>query len=258
MYEHIFESDDVKSGRVPGGVTLRAAEMSEHGASAADRLLPVLPALQPLLGAPGVRRGATVAVAGSTSLALALVSGASAAGSWVAAINLPDLGVVAAAEAGIALDRLALVSRPPHESWATVVAALLDGVDVVLTAPPPGVRADHARRLAARARERRAVLVLTGGSSQPAWPDGADLRLAVERSHWHGLGQGYGRLTAREVEVVATGRGAYARPRRHRLLLPDPDGTTTSLEPAAVPAGRGGPAVAAAQPADPPARAEIE
>src|SRR4029453_14259220 len=80
-------------------------ELVGPGTTLADeRLLPVVPVLQPLLPGHGLRRGTTVAVAGSAALALALVAGASAAGSWVAAVGLPDLGIVAAAEAGVALE----------------------------------------------------------------------------------------------------------------------------------------------------------
>jgi hypothetical protein len=185
-----------------------------------ERLLPVAPALQPLLPGQGLRRGTTVAVGRSAALALALVAGASAAGSWVAAVGLPDLGIVAAAESGIVLERLALVPAPGARAWPTVVAALLDAVDVVLVRPPAGLPAGQARRLAARARERGAVLVPLG-----AWSEPADLRLTVVTSSWQGLGQGHGRLQARRVEVVAGGRGAAARERRLPLWLPAPDGT---------------------------------
>jgi hypothetical protein len=187
---------------------------------AGERLLPVVPALRPLLPGQGLRRGTTVAVGRSAALALALVAGASAAGSWVAAVGLPDLGIVAAAETGIALERLALVPAPGTRAWPTVVAALLDAVDVVLVRPPAGLPAGQARRLAARARERGAVLVPLG-----TWSEPADLRLAVAASAWHGLGQGNGRLQARWVEVVVGGRGAAGRERRVRLWLPGPDGT---------------------------------
>jgi hypothetical protein len=197
------------------------AELVGPGTTLADeRLLPVVPALQPLLPGQGLRRGTTVAVGRSAALALALVAGASAAGSWVAAVGLPDLGIVAAAESGIALERLTLVPAPGPRSWATVVAALLDAVDVVLVRSPAGLPAGQARRLAARARERGAVLVPLG-----AWSAPADLRLAVVASDWHGLGQGHGSLQARRVEVVATGRGAATRERRLPLWLPAPDGT---------------------------------
>jgi hypothetical protein len=198
-------------------------ELVGPGATLADeRLLPVLPALQPLLPHPGLRRGATVAVTRSAALALALVAGASAAGSWVAAVGLPDLGIVAAAETGIVLERLALVPAPGARVWPTVVAALLDAVDVVLVRSPPGLPDAQARRLIARARERGAVLVPLG-----PWPQPADLRLAVTASTWHGIGQGHGHLHSRLAEVVATGRGAATRERRTLLWLPSPDGTVT-------------------------------
>jgi len=56
-----------------------------------------------------------------------------------------------------------------------------------------------------------------------AWPIAPDLRLAVTASQWEGLGQGYGRLEARKVEVVAAGRGAAVLERRATLWLPGPD-----------------------------------
>lgn len=186
---------------------------------AREQLLPVPRALEPLLPGGGLRRGGTVVVDGSLALALALVAGASAAGSWVVAVGLPDLGVVAAAEAGIVLERLALIPGVRAAVLGTVVAALLDAIDVVLVRPPARLPAAVARRLAARARERRSVLLPVGGS----WPIPPDLRLAVTASQWEGLGKGSGHLEARKVEVAATGRGAAARERRATLWLPGPD-----------------------------------
>jgi hypothetical protein len=201
------------------------AELIGPGTPLADeRLLPVVPALEPLLPGRGLRRGTTVAVSRSAALALALVAGASAAGSWVAAVGLPDLGIVAAAETGIALERLALVPTPGARTWPAVVATFLDAVDVVLVRPPARLPAAQARRLAARARERGAVLVPLGDWSQPA-----DLRLAVTASAWHGLGQGNGSLRARQVEVLVAGRGAATRERRVLLWLPASDGTITPV-----------------------------
>jgi hypothetical protein len=224
-------------------------ELVGPGATLADeRLLPVVPALRPLLPGKGLRRGTTVTVSRSAALALALVAGASAAGSWVAAVGLPDLGIVAAAETGIVLERLALVPAPGPRAWPAVVAAFLDAVDVVLVRPPPRLPAAQARRLAARARERGAVLVPLGPWSEPA-----DLRLAVGASDWHGLGQGHGHLRARRVEVLVAGRGAAARERRVLLWLPSPDGTIVT----ATQVGSGGPAgLAPAGEGDAPARAD--
>ncbi|MER7456548.1 hypothetical protein [Micromonospora sp. NPDC126480] len=186
----------------------------------AHRVLPVTPELTGLLPSRGLRRGSTIAVAagqprhsGATSLILALLAEASRAGSWCAVAGVPTFGAVAAAELGIALDRLALVPHPGPD-WATVVAALIDGVDVVVTAVPAGVSAPVASRLAARARQRGTVLVPYG-----RW-DGADVTLQVTRGAWQGLGTGRGRLRRREVTVSARGRGAAARPREATVWLP--------------------------------------
>ncbi|MDQ3980206.1 MAG: hypothetical protein M3314_11745 [Actinomycetota bacterium] len=194
-------------------------------ALARDRVLPVHPPLEPLLPDGGLRRGTVVDVPGSTSLALALLAGASATGSWCAAVGLSSLGLVAAAELGIALDRFPLVAAPPNlDEWAWAVAALLDAVDVVLARPPRPIDAPRARRLAGRARERSAVLVVTNGAATGRWPEGADLSLSVIRAAWEGVGQGHGYLRARRVDVVAEGRGAASRPRRVSLWLPGPGG----------------------------------
>jgi len=182
-----------------------------------EQLLPVPQALEPLLSGRALRRGSTVVVEGSVALALALVAKASAIGSWVAVVGLPGLGVAAAAEAGIVLERLALVPAP-GATWTVAVAALLDAIDVVLVHPPSGTPTGEARRLAARAQQRRAVLLPLGA----AWPVPADLRLAITASRWEGLGQGSGRLEARRVEVIAGGRGTATKERRAALWLPGP------------------------------------
>lgn len=206
---------------------------------ARDRTLPILPPLAGLLGLPagqegrslraGLRRGSTATVAGgsglgATSLAFALLAAATQAGSWAVVVGLPAAHAPAAAHLGVALERLAFV--PDADTlghWPTVVAALLDGVDLVVAAVPPGLRAPDARRLAARARERGSVLIplLPAGAS---WVEGADVRLRVVSAIWHGVEAGHGFLQAREVEVSATGRGAASRERSVHLWLPGYDG----------------------------------
>jgi hypothetical protein len=158
-------------------------------------------------------RGAAAVGSGSTSLLLALLAAASSAGSWCAVVGVPTLGVLAAAESGIALDRLALVPNPGPE-WPTVVAALIDGVDVVVIAVPGQVSASIASRLVARARQRGCVLVPYG-----RW-DGADVTLQVTQGWWEGLGAGHGRLRRRKVTVIARGRGAAARPKEITMWMP--------------------------------------
>ena len=182
----------------------------------------MVPGLGGLFPWTGLRRGATVAVtpgAAATSLALTVAAGPSQAGSWCAAVGMPSLGLVAAAEAGIDLARFPLIAAPPgRREWASIVAAVVDVFDLVLVQPPTRVGAADARRLTARARERGAALLVVG-----PW-EGADVRLAVRQATWHGLERGHGHLRARLVEVVAEGRGAAARPRRVSLWLPDADG----------------------------------
>jgi hypothetical protein len=195
-----------------------ASDTDEAGV---HRILPVVPELSGLLPGRGLRRGSIVAVAtgrsapasGGTSLLLALLSAASRAGSWCAVVGVPGLGALAAAESGIALDRLALVPNPGPE-WPTVVAALIDGVDVVVAAVPGPVSASISSRLVARARQRGSVLVPFGQWS------GADVTLQVMNGRWDGLGAGHGRLRRRTVTITARGRGAATRPREITLWMP--------------------------------------
>lgn len=200
---------------------------------AREQRLPVLSALEGLVPGGGLRRGSTVAVTsagvgGGTSLALALVAAASQGGAWVASVGLPSLGLAAADELGVALERLVLVAAPERDAWGGVVAALVDGFDlVVIHASRGGIRAVDARRLVARARERGAVLVLLG----PGWPEGADVRLEVTKARWEGLDDGHGHLLARKVRVAQSGRGEAARPRTVDLWLPGADGTVAVVAP---------------------------
>ncbi len=194
---------------------------------AAERALPVLPALAPLVPGGRLARGSTVAVAGAgaTSLALGLVAAASSAGSWAVVVGQPDLGLAAVAEAGVELGRLVLVTAPPAERWGTVVAALVETVELVLVRPTVRVRAADARRLAAHLRARGGVLVRLPGPG--CWPEPADLTLRAAAAEWRGAvpsdrRDGAGRLTARRVVVEAVGRRQAARPRRAELWLPAP------------------------------------
>lgn len=224
-----------------------------------QRVLPVLPELRGLLPGGGLRRGTTVGIttrgittrgaatrgaatrvtatrgavreeasACTTSLLLALLVEASRAGSWCAVVGLPALGVAAAAELGVALERLALVPDPGPD-WPAVVAALLDGFDIVAAATGPGVVSPPlAGRLAARARQRGAVLVPCG-----PWPS-SDLTLTATDAVWHGVEAGRGRLRGRRLTVVARGRGAATAPRSTQLWLPRPPEGSTPMADAAV------------------------
>ena len=208
---------------------LVAAAAPLGGLTSAD-VVPVLPALRPLVPGGGLRPGAVVRVddgsagsAGSASLRLALAAGASHGGAWCAAVGLPELGVVAAAEMGVEPERLLLVDEPGRR-WPDVVAALIDAVDLVLVRPPDRPAAAVTRRLTALARRGGCALVVAGD-----W-GGAQLRLRVDAAEWIGLGAGHGHLRGRRARVTATGRGA-AEPGRHAWLwLPGPDGAVSPAE----------------------------
>jgi hypothetical protein len=222
---------------LPEGLAARALPTS----ASATQLLPVIEALAPLLPGRGLQRGTVLVVdtgavrsgltsssewggsahGGATTLSMALIAAASIAGSWCVAIGFPDPGVVAMDELGVGLDHLAIVPRPGH-NWASVTATALDGVDVVVLRLPFPARPAMARNLTARARERRAVLIVLAG--EKAWPEGPDLLMRVEDGQWAGLGEGHGHLRNRRATVMAIGRRAAARPVRCRLWLPGPEG----------------------------------
>jgi hypothetical protein len=208
-----------------GGV--RAAPPGQPALSPSPTLagLPVLPALAGLLPG-GLPRGTVMTAGGPGLLCLALAAGASAAGAWTAVAGMPRLGVVAAADLGLAPSRLLLVPEP-GAGWPQVVASLLDGCEVVLLRPPGQPSAQIRRRLAASLRRSGGVLIVAGD-----WA-GAQARLLVTSQEWTGIGAGHGRLRGRQVRVVADGRGAAARPRTQWLWLPGPDGSVSIADPLA-------------------------
>jgi hypothetical protein len=215
----------------PGLDQLRELDDRFRPVTLAERqVLPVLEPLTSLFPGGGLRRGSVVAIASTrpggaaTSCALAAVAAASGQGSWVAVVGLPTLGLVATAELGVALDRLAVVDEVDRGRWPAVVAALVDAVDVVVIGPTR-VRPGDARRLAARARERGAVLLPVGFE----WPEAPDVSLAVDAGRGEGLGAGHGHLQARRVRVSATGRRDAARPRAAELWLPAADGGVAAV-----------------------------
>jgi len=195
---------------VPGkGAGAQAAEVA--------RPVPVLAVpgvLAELLPRRGLVRGSVVTVAGASSLLAGLLASVTAEGGWAAVVGRPGLGLLAAQEMGADLGRIALVPDPGI-SAVDVAAVLLDGMDlVVLDLAGATVAPSRARGLVARARHRGGVLVVTGG----AWP-GAELELHAKVDRCTGLGQGHGRLRARELSVRVRGRGQAVRPRGAQVAL---------------------------------------
>lgn len=153
-------------------------------------------------------------------MALALAAAPSREGAWVGVAGLPELGICAAADIGVALERLVMVTGDP--SWVDVLAAMIDGFDVVVVGHRAGkLGAGAVRRLQARAQSRGVVMLTVG---VPAL--GADLQLTADDDKWVGLGDGYGVAAGRHVEVELAGR-RMPRPRRTTVLLPDANGRIT-------------------------------
>jgi len=228
------------------GLALAAAR-SRPVTGAEVRLLDVPAPLATLFPEGGIRKGATVAIgpmAGGYSVALSLAAAVTTGGGWAVALGLPSLGLVAAAELGVELRRLALVPHP-GDQWAVVAAALVDGFDLLMLRPPGRVRPVDARRLAARVRERGTVMLVVDA---PDWPESPDLRLSLShhRTGWEGLGAGHGCLTGRRMEVVSSGRRVGGRERRVEVWLPAPSSgrlETASPDLADLPVPLGGPEV---------------
>ncbi len=163
-----------------------------------ERTLPTLPAVAGLIPG-GLRQGSVYSVTGSTTLAMAMLAAPSAQGTWCGVLGLPDFGTEAAASWGIDLERLVLVPNPGRR-WMTVLAAMTDVLGVVVAHSPERTSPAEASRLTARLRQRGSTLIVLG-----EWP-GADARLRVVGSDWSGLGNGYGHLTGRRLEVQAESR----------------------------------------------------
>lgn len=208
---------DARSGASRDGSRARLCEvagLTKPVVLAGERRLVVPGPLGVLLPGGGLQRGSVVAVggavgAGASSLVLQLMAAATAAGEWAAAVDLDGtFGALAAAEAGVAMERLAVVRGVAPGRWGRVVATLLEGVSLVAAVVPASLRPADTRRLAARARERAAVLVTAG-----PWPGEAALRLRAESSSWGGIGGGEGFLRERVVQVGISGRGAAGRGR---------------------------------------------
>jgi hypothetical protein len=234
QYEHMFafqagDPSPTRARSLPAGL----ADRVKPATPVAGRTLPVPGPLAPLFPDGSLRRGTTVTVEGppghgATTLALSLLAAASEAGSWCAAVGLPDPGVVAAAGLGLDLRRVVFVPHP-GAGWAEAAGDLLSGVDAVLVRPPGRARLTAARHLSARARDRQAALVvLIEGPGR--WPVGGDLALSVGEVEWEGVGRGHGYLRGRRAQVRVSGRRAAGRDGECSLWLPAGSGVVATAE----------------------------
>jgi hypothetical protein len=193
--------------------------------------LPVPGCLSGLLPENLIKRGSVVGLfgteTGSTSLALSILEVATRMDWSTAVVGLTDLDWAAAQEFGVSFDRLFLVPHPAGRG-PEVAGALIDGFDLVVLGPIAAMPMRLADRLATRARQRRTVLLLLAGELDGTpgswrrswWPVPCDISLTVTANHWEGIGQGYGHLTHRQIDVAVAGRRIRPATSTIRLQVP--------------------------------------
>lgn len=181
---------------------------------ARERTLPVHSALHPLFPDGGLVRGRVYAGEGSgaTTVALAMARDAVLAGAWMALVDVPTLGVDAAHELGVALERIVRVDtgadgddEAAGRRWVDVMAAAVDGFDIVVATVPAVYQSSRPpaaiRSLVARLQQRGSVVVLLGApGSVPV-----DVSVAAHGT-WEGLGQGHGVIGGRRIHARSGGR----------------------------------------------------
>jgi hypothetical protein len=224
-------------------ITAPVEQLAEPLAAASlsrSRMLPVVDPLVSLLPDGGLVRGKAVACGGvaAMSLAVSLAVAATASGSWLAVVGVPTLGLEAAEEFGIPLERVVGVDLAATdnagERWAELIAATFDGFEVVITAVPRRLNAVLARRVQARMQARQAVMIALGASSLGTAPGpfSVDVELHADEPRWEGVAAGWGHLRGRRVTVSSSGR-RVPRPHQVSLWLPGADGTVQVAEPVA-------------------------
>jgi hypothetical protein len=177
-----------------------------------DDSFPLVPMLRAILPR-GLRRGAVYSITGSTSIALGLLSAASKQGEWCGVLDVPDLGIEAAAGWGIDLERLVWVGDP-GERWMSTVGSMADVLGLVIARAPKRVAASDSSRLAARLRQTRSTMLVLGDWPQP------EAELRIVSSTWTGLGDGHGLLIDRQLEIEVRGAGGGGTARRLPIRIP--------------------------------------
>ena len=171
-----------------------------------DRPDEVLPASESLLTVPdslagllghGLPKGSVAVLSGARSPVVGLTAAVSGAGGHVAVVGLPDFGLLAAAEMGADLSRLAVIPDPGADP-VEVAAVLMDGMDlVVLGLAGRRVPPTRARAVVARARQRGCTMVVTGGE----WP-GASMRIAARVLGYEFTGEFTGGANGGRISAV--------------------------------------------------------
>ncbi|MET9488759.1 hypothetical protein [Nocardia sp. NPDC006630] len=203
--------------RLETGAPATSAGTRMVGAELRRESLPVPPALENLLPEGGLAKGSVVLYSGANSLLSGLLAAVTGSGGHAAVVGVPRFGLLAAAEMGARLDRLAVVVNPGPDPLE-VASVLLDGLDlVILGLNGASVPMSRTRVLTARARSKGSTLVVTGGF----WA-GPVLRIDSQVTGYSGLGRGCGRLRTVRLNVSVHGRSA--QPRLGHLALSPSNG----------------------------------
>ncbi|OBI27362.1 hypothetical protein A5709_05510 [Mycobacterium sp. E1386] len=198
----------VIAGKAPGPAPARADDLLPESESQ----LALPPWLAESLPAP-LPRGTVAVLSGARSLLLGMVAAVTAAGGNVAIVGQPDIGLLAAAEMGADLSRVAVIPDPGTDP-VEVAAVLVDGMDLVVLGLG-GRRVPHtrARAVVARARSKGCTVLVTDGDWQ-----GAPTRLEARVCGYEltsGSRPGFGRISRVRLQVsgVCAGRRVTARAR---------------------------------------------
>lgn len=188
------------AGKKAGAATVPADDLLPDSESQ----LALPPWLADLLPAP-VPRGTVAVLSGARSLLLSVVAAVTAAGGNAAIVGQPDIGLLAAAEMGADLSRLAVIPDPGTDP-VEVAAVLVDGMDlVVLGLGGRRVPPTRARAVVVRARNKGCTLLVTGGDWQ-----GAPTRLAARVCGYEITAEGrpgFGRIGGVRLQVSGTCAG---------------------------------------------------
>lgn len=199
---------------------------------AKDLVLPVPDVFQQVLPGSGLQRGWTTRIEGfaaGRAFAWALLSEVTRTGGWIAALDVAGIGLLAASEVGLSIERVLVVTSSDSDGWTEAMSALIGSVDVIVFGTPQHrVTPSMHRRLSSRCRERGTVLMELGTRSNSRQSRDssvqADVTFGVSPVEWKGIGEGHGRVEARTLRVTTSGRRSPGKPRSGLFCVPDIDG----------------------------------
>lgn len=145
----------------------------------------------------GLTPGSITTTQGSTHTALTLITQHTTNAGWVAIIGAPNINYTTLQDLGANLNHIIVVPHP-NENTPQIIAALIEGVDLILLGPAVTLTHAEQRTLTARNRERGTHII-----SQKPW---ANARTHITTTHgtWHGTNKGLGRLTNTTYTLTKT------------------------------------------------------